>query len=212
MSNKLPKAVLADLDGTIMESGDIWKNASMDAAARFGIYELTPTQHKQFMGVPFGRILLEGGAPPDLVKAITDFREDVLAITLNRVEWLPGGAELLDFMKEHMKTALISNGHQSAFDVMDRKLDIARRVHEVILFDHVKPHSKPHPKGIELALAKFGLEPKDALFFGDHENDMLAAKAADVPFVLRRHEGNADLRVDVEVATPAEFQQYLLSL
>jgi len=42
---------------------------------------------------------------------------------------------------------------------------------------------KPHPEPLIKVLAHFGIEPREALFVGDGEVDMLSARGAGVPFV-----------------------------
>lgn len=92
-----------------------------------------------------------------------------------------GFVDALDRLKGHTSLAVCTN----------RAISMAMIIEDFGLagyFDCVMTASqvanpKPHPEPLLKVLEHFGAEPEEALFIGDGEVDMLAAKGAGIPFI-----------------------------
>jgi HAD superfamily hydrolase (TIGR01509 family) len=92
---------------------------------------------------------------------------------------------LLDWMRNRYRTAIATN----RTDTMNRLLSefgLAGRFDMVVTsLDVARP--KPFPDPLFKILARFRIEPRQAVFVGDSEVDEATARAAGVPFIAYRN-------------------------
>jgi len=92
-----------------------------------------------------------------------------------------GLLETLDLLKTGVSLAVCTNRAASMEMIID-DFGLTGYFSFVMTADQVT-NPKPHPEPLERVLDYFGIEPHEALFVGDGEVDMLAARAAGVPFI-----------------------------
>ncbi len=109
------------------------------------------------------------------------------------------------------------------FEIDGRRYGASQELHElgvanlfsvVVGFEDVEFH-KPHPEGIELALTRLGVTPKDALLVGDSAADIDAAKAAGCPschatWGMQDHAATPSTKPDYVAGSPAELRSLVL--
>ena len=92
---------------------------------------------------------------------------------------------LLDWMRNRYKTAIATN-RTNTMDRLLREFGLADRFDLVVTsLDVERP--KPFPDPLFKILARFRVEPRQAVFVGDSEVDEATARAAGVPFVAYRN-------------------------
>jgi HAD superfamily hydrolase (TIGR01509 family) len=92
---------------------------------------------------------------------------------------------LLDWMRNRYKTAIATN-RTDTMDRLLREFGLADRFDLVVTsLDVERP--KPFPDPLFKILARFRVEPRQAVFVGDSEVDEATARAAGVPFVAYRN-------------------------
>ena len=186
---RLPKAVIFDLDDTLIDSFDSRRHALEKVFRLAGIQ--TPTAH-EFMTGSGSRQLsgaLETLAPvrhigrKSLSEAYRDFywsREPGL------ISLFPGIRPLLrDLYSSGCRLGIFTQRGRE-FEIEGRRYGASNELDElgvaslfsvVVGFEDVARH-KPDPEGVELALDRLGVLPKDALLVGDSVADIEAARAA----------------------------------
>ncbi|MDB4978896.1 MAG: gph [Candidatus Peribacteria bacterium] len=185
-----PSAILFDLDGTLVETIDLWHQAVGESLKHAGM-NATPEQLTawysaalHFEGILdiFGRT--EADAPN-----VRRMRDDMYVDLLRQnVEWLPGVLEVLDQLKaEKMPMGMITGSHRRYVDAIDERLSLNHYFGTIITADEMGKFMKPHPHGLFMAADALGVEAKNCIFVGDQLFDIGAAKAAGITAVLIPH-------------------------
>lgn len=197
-----PKAVLFDLDGTLVDSAP-------DIAA--AVNELLDTRSLPALTVPqvtgmigngveklIERAFAAAGAPltgSALQQANRDMAPIYLRHVTERTTLMAGVREMLAVLHVRgIKLGVVTNKPQAATREILLHFGLLELLKAVVGGDAVVA-KKPAPDGIFLALEKCGVEPADALLVGDSAADVGAARAAGIPVVLIRG-GYTQIAVD----------------
>ncbi|MEY4311204.1 MAG: hypothetical protein RLZ71_1130 [Actinomycetota bacterium] len=177
---RLPKAVLWDLDGTLIDSEPYWMRSERELAAR---HDATWTEEdgKALVGMSLkdsSKIISEklGIEMPSeqLIKELTD---SVTSQLSREIPWRPGAQELLrELKRKGVKTALVTMSlRRMALQVVEsipfKAFDVVVAGDDVI---HGKPHAEPYLKAASL----LGVDPADCVAFEDSISGILSAEAA----------------------------------
>lgn len=175
------KAVIFDLDGSLVDSMWIWKAIDMEYLGKFGI-ELPPDLQDSIGGKSFTETAIyfkERFQIPDSLEQIKeDWNRMAYDKYANEVPLKPGVREFLDYCMEHQIRLGIATSNSREL------VDNIVRTHELIdYFDCVMTgcevaKGKPAPD-IYLAVAKqLEVAPADCLVFEDIVQGIQAGKAA----------------------------------
>jgi HAD superfamily hydrolase (TIGR01509 family) len=185
----LYKAVLFDVDGTLVDSNDAHAHAWVEAFAEFG-------HHVEFERV---RPLIGMGADklmPQLTgiylwssdgKALGERRREIFKSRyLPELKPTRGAHRLLEWLRDENLTLLVATS--ASADEVEGLLRIANGTK---LFDAASTkddaaRSKPDPDIVEAALARGGCDPIDAIMIGDTPYDIEAAQRAGVGMIALR--------------------------
>jgi HAD superfamily hydrolase (TIGR01509 family) len=181
---KLIKAVIFDIDGTLVDSVDLHAKAWQEAFAQFGV-AVTFQQARDQIGKGGDELL-----PTFLTELqIKHFGEKLKAWRgehfkknyIHKVKPFPESHALLRHVKESGKR--LAAGSSAKEEELEYYLKLLKAEH---LFD-VKTcaddaeRSKPNPDIFQAALSKLGLGPHYAIVVGDSPYDIEAAKKAKIP-------------------------------
>jgi HAD superfamily hydrolase (TIGR01509 family) len=180
------KAVLCDIDGTLVQSNWLHAAAWRDAFAVADIVvDLEEARRQIGKG---GDELIPVFVPWRKRKAIEEpltayrqyiFRQDYL----HQVKPFPKVRELLEHMQESgIKVSLASSADKDQLDVYKKIANIEDLVEKSSSADDAK-RSKPHPDIFEATLEKLGLSPTEVLALGDTPYDAEAAGKASISTV-----------------------------
>jgi phosphoglycolate phosphatase len=202
-----PKAIVFDLDGTLVDSAPEIATALNSAMAGIGQPPFPLTEVQTFIG---------GGAAVALKRAlavrgtsIDDAEFDAMMVSFYRVYaevseagngLYPGVMETLaELSRRGMPLGLCTNKAAPITAIALRALGIASFFTAVIGARDDLPR-KPAPDMLLAALAKLGARPAEALVVGDSRSDIGAARAAGCPVIAvsygYAHGPVADLRAD----------------
>jgi len=184
-----PKAVVFDLDGTLIDSAPDIAHALNRAAERRGIEPFPLDQVKEMIGggVPqlVGRALRARGLPGDgLMPLVEEFialyREN---LTTNTTIY-EGGRELLaQLHSEGRRLGICTNkNHELTVGIL-QQLDLLKYFGSVLGEREGQPR-KPDPAPLLEVVAALGASPQDALMAGDSEADVACARAAKMPVLV----------------------------
>jgi len=178
-----PRAVVFDLDGTLIDSAPDIAHALNRATKRRGIKPFPLDQVKEMIGggVPqlVGRALRARGLPGDgLMPLVEEFialyREN---LTTNTTIY-EGGRELLAQLHgEGRRLGICTNkNHELTVEIL-QQLDLMKYFGSVLGEREGRPR-KPDPAPLLEVVAELGASPQDALMAGDSEADVACARAA----------------------------------
>ncbi len=175
------KLVLFDLDGTLLKSTEIIMEAFVITFKKyFKDITLDERTLTSFLGhtlfETFGLYIKEDQSMDELVS----FYRQTSEALMKDVQAYPNATALMESLK--------SKGVQ--IGVVTSKMNHVAREHLTLIglndyvthlvgYEDVKNH-KPDKEPIEKGLSLYGITPDEAVYVGDHENDMVAAKAAGV--------------------------------
>ncbi|HZE39532.1 MAG TPA: HAD family phosphatase [Stackebrandtia sp.] len=181
MSEARLRAVLFDMDGTLLDSEKLWAVALRDLCARLG-HELTPQLRADLVGMDQyeSMVLLHSrlGLSPDGIADNTRWLvARVKALFAGGVVWRPGARELLEAVRaKGYRTALVTATGRELVDVIlsgigDDWFDVT------IVGDEVA-RNKPDPEPYATAMRRLGLAPNECLAIEDSPTGVASATAA----------------------------------
>lgn len=177
-----PKAVLFDVDGTLVDTVDFHAQAWVETLRRFGV-EADFSDIRLQIGKG-GDQLLPGLTTPDMFKEkgeeMETFRADLFKREyMPQVRAFPGVRDLFERIRsEGQKIVLASSGQAEEVEEYKRIADIADLIDATTTSADAE-RSKPFPDIFEAAFGKLGLEDRgDAMVVGDTPYDAEASRSA----------------------------------
>lgn len=211
MAERWPKAVVFDLDGTLIDSAGDIADALNVALRKSGLAPFSEAEVRMMVGggarVLIDRALTARGAPTDTALAQrlhSDFLETYRTASVARTVVYDHGRELLASLRQlGIRIAVCTNKPQAITEDVLAKLELRECFQAVVGATDALPR-KPHPAMLLAALSALDANPKDALMIGDSAADVGAARAVEI-FVIAvsfgysripSHELGADLVID----------------
>lgn len=176
----MAKAVIFDIDGTLVDSVDLHARAWQEAFAKFGkalSYESVRSQIGKG-GDQLLPVFLSSEEQERFGKELEKYRGELFKSKyLSQVKAFPRVRELLQRVKDDGKQiALASSAKEDEIEVYKRIAHIEDLVEEQASSDDAE-RSKPHPDIFEAALQRLrDVTAMDAVAIGDSPYDAMAAK------------------------------------
>ncbi len=180
------KAVLFDMDGTLVNSLPVLYGVYREFLADFGhegseaeFGELSGTTLSQVAAILKMRYSLE----PDVQNLLNHYHNKVMTCYTTYALPTEGGPELLRFLSENnIRMALVTSAFKRlALDVLDR-FGWHDYFELLVTADDVTRY-KPHPEPYLRALNAMGLQPQEALAVEDSLDGLAAALTAEIPVI-----------------------------
>lgn len=188
---RLPRLVMFDLDGTLVDSVPDLAAAIDQMLRALGRPAAGVEQVRLWVGNG-ARVLVRRALAGDLEHASIDEGETEQALELFNEAYAnehaltrtyPGVTAALKWLsKNDVELALITNKPERFVAPLLDQMKLGRYFRWIIGGDTL-PQQKPDPAALLYVMRLAGVEPQDALFVGDSRNDVLAARAADVPCI-----------------------------
>jgi len=178
------KAVLFDLDGTLIDSAPDLAAAADRLRLDRGLPELGLTLYRPHTGTGARGMLkvafqMEPDHPEfaDLKEAFFVNYEQNLVV---HTALFKGVQELIDSLKERgLEWGIVTNKSERFTNPIVKKIPLLSLAKTVISGD-TTAYAKPHPAPILEAMKRMDLNPQDCVYIGDDERDIVAGKAAGV--------------------------------
>jgi HAD superfamily hydrolase (TIGR01509 family) len=187
-----PRAVILDVDGTLIDTNDAHAHAWVDVCRDFG-YEVAFGEVRRMIGMGGDRVLprLTGQSEDsDIGKEMKERRGKIFRERyLPGCRPFPGARELLQRMKDEGMTLVVATS--ASKDDMAALLKAANvdDLIEAKASSSDADASKPAPDIVEAALANAGAEASDAVMLGDTPYDVKASNRAGVRCIALRSGG-----------------------
>ncbi len=184
----MKKAVIFDLDGTLLNTLDDLADSTNYALSRFGYPTRTIEEVRQFVGNGVAKLIEraipEGKNNPNFEKCLAIFKENYAQNMYNKTAPYNGTIEMLSNLKSKgIKIAVVSNKFDLAVKELCKKyfegfIDFAAGENEA---QGIK--KKPAPDTVISVLNEFNFAPEDAVYVGDSDVDIMTAKNSKMPCI-----------------------------
>jgi 2-phosphoglycolate phosphatase len=175
------KAVLFDLDGTLIDSEKDIAAAANFTRERYGLEPVSGSVIATYVGNGVMVLLAKALGTEDQTKiqeAHEIFKTYYRDHCADHTRVYPGTFDLLNALKKkNVKMGVVSNKPQEFTDAILEKLGLAPYF-EVAFGPEATVNRKPHPEPLLTALSKMGVKPSEAVMIGDSYVDIEAARAA----------------------------------
>lgn len=181
-----PRAILFDFDLTLVDSSAAIIECANHALRAMNYPTRTPAEIAATIGLPPRKTfpIFTGQSDPHLMDAYLKHwvaRAD--EVTLEMVTlYDPVPSVLAKIRQKGLKTAIVSTRFRYRIQAILAHRNLPNAVDLIVGGEDVASH-KPDPEGLKLALAKLDVEPRDAVYVGDHEVDAQAASRAGAAFI-----------------------------
>lgn len=184
----MKKAVIFDLDGTLLNTLDDLADSTNYALSRFGYPTRTIDEVRQFVGNGVAKLIeraiSEGKNNPNFEKCLAIFKENYAQNMYNKTAPYNGIIEMLSNLKSKgIKIAVVSNKFDLAVKELCKKyfegfIDFAAGENEAQGI-----RKKPAPDTVISVLNEFNFAPEDAVYVGDSDVDIMTAKNSKMPCI-----------------------------
>lgn len=184
----MKKAVIFDLDGTLLNTLDDLADSTNYALSKFGYPTRTIEEVRQFVGNGVAKLIEraipEGKNNSNFEKCLSIFKENYAKNMYNKTAPYNGIIEMLSNLKSKgIKIAVVSNKFDLAVKELCKKyfegfIDFAAGENEA---QGIK--KKPAPDTVISVLNEFNFAPEDAVYVGDSDVDIMTAKNSKMPCI-----------------------------
>lgn len=181
------RAVLFDLDGTLIDSAPDLAAAADKMRTDRGLPSLPLQAYRPMAGagargmisVAFGH----GTDHPEYEALREEFFVNYEACMTERTYAFDGVPELLAQLQGRgLAWGVVTNKMERFTLPLTRQMPLFADAGTVVCGD-TTPHPKPHPAPLLEAARRMGLEPRECIYVGDDERDIIAGRAAGMPTV-----------------------------
>jgi sugar-phosphatase len=210
--------VIFDMDGLLIDSEPLWKEAGEETLANYGI-QLTEEQYHSSTGLRtpewidhwFSYFRIDKRYAPQSIVAIEN---SALAKIQEKGIAMPGVDYIFPLLeKKAFRIGLASSSPMRLIEVVVKKLKIESYLHAITSAESL-PFGKPHPQVFIECAQSLNAHPSQCLVFEDSFNGMIAAKAAKMRCVVippdTLHEGGQWGAADLKLRSLADFNEEML--
>jgi len=187
------KAVLLDMDGTLVDAFKPIVTALNQTLKDFGLPQMSDTDVKRHTGRgECSMISLFGDERKAAAKRFLEYHDQHLF----DIKPMPGAKNILDWLGEHgIASAIVTSKNQMRADKQLEHLGWTDKISAVIGMQDGR-RQKPDPHTVQLACDALNLHPADTIMVGDGPADMKAAKRAESMPVGLTHSFSSDELMD----------------
>lgn len=213
----MKKAVIFDLDGTLLDTLDDLTDGVNHALKMFGYPPRRREEVKKFVGNGIGKLIARS-LPPDTKKSefdkvLKEFRDYYTENCTAKTKAYSGIPELLSALGERgIKRAVVSNKNNRAVERLADKF--LKGLVDEAFGEREGIERKPAPDSVLEVLRLFGCEKKDALYVGDSEVDILTSENAGVDLAavdwgFRSRDLLAEKGAEIIISRPGDLLMYI---
>lgn len=176
------RAVLFDLDGTLLDSAPDLAAAANVVRRNSGMGDLPLSHYRPFVGTGArGMLRIALGIQPDAPEFDArreEFFEAYESVLMQYSGLFSGVPELVHSLEQQGRPWGIVTNKSERFTLPIARQEATLGRASVLVCGDSTPHSKPHPAPLLHACECLGVSPEQAIYVGDDERDMQAARAA----------------------------------
>ena len=174
------KAIIFDVDNTLIETGEISTRAYIETAKQLGLKSVPARKIKKSFGIP-SHIIIKKLWPKTNVKKFQKIKHK--KILSKKIKQIPGAREVVVQLSKKYKLGLLSSKTRALMYPHLKQIKLSTKYFKFIYSsDDVKFH-KPDPRVFIKALNKLNLKRSKILYIGDSIYDAKAARDAKLNFI-----------------------------
>ena len=178
-----PRAVVFDLDGTLVDAYAAIHESLGVVLAAFGRPPVTRDETRRMVGLGLEVLVTKAVGAENVTEGVRLFRERYEAVGLESTQLLPGAESVTRRLFERgILLAIASNKPARFTRPLLEALGLKDRFGFVAGPDDGFP-PKPAPHMLFMALATLGVPAEDAVYVGDMPVDVSTARAAQTPII-----------------------------
>ena len=164
------KAVLFDLDGTLVDSMWMWKDIDIEYLGQYG-YELPPELQKDIEGMSFSETAVYFKELFHLPKSLEEIKTDWIRMAKEKyaheVPMKPGALSFLKYLKAHrIRSGIATSNSRELLDAVTASLKLDRYI-DCFMTSCEAGAGKPAPDIYLKVAARLGASPEECLVFED---------------------------------------------
>ncbi len=193
------KAVLFDLDGTLVDSMWMWKDIDIEFLGRFG-YGLPEDLQREIEGMSFSETASYFKERFLLPMTVEEIKDCWIAMSIEKyrteVGLKPGALEFLKYCRERgIRTGVATSNGRDMVDAVIESLKIGDYLGEVATACEVAA-GKPEPDIYLEVARRLSVEPEECLVFEDIPAGIVAGKRAGMTVLAVQDEFSKDLETE----------------
>lgn len=215
------KAVLFDLDGTLIDSAPDLGAAADKMRTDRGLSSLPDAAYRPMAGAGARGMLSVAFAmtpeSPEFEAMREEFFVNYERCMTERTYVFEGVHDMLSELEARgVLWGVVTNKSKRFTEPLAAQMPLFANASVVISGD-TTPHAKPHPEPLLEAARRLALDPAQCVYVGDDERDILAARAAGMYSVaacygyLGAKADTAEWGADLEIKSPTQLLQSLAS-
>lgn len=181
------KAVIFDMDGVLIDSEPLWRQAMMTAFAESGM-PLTEEECRKTMGLRIHEVIhywIHHYQANQVNAAELEYR--VMSILLDLIDstgtLIHGITDIIQFCNEKkIKMGLATSSSNQLMKAVLMKLDLAQSLSATVSAEHLR-YGKPHPEVFINCAELLNIPPQECVVIEDSLNGVIAGKAAQMMVV-----------------------------
>lgn len=175
------KAIIFDLDGTLMDSMLMWTDIDVEYLGRYG-YDLPSDLQKEIEGMGFTETAhyfkKRFSIPESIEEMKAEWNRMAYDFYAKRVQPKPGAGRFLEEMKSRGIKMGIASSNSRELILAGLKKNNMEQYFDCICTSCEVAHGKPSPDIYLCAAKKLGVDPSDCLVFEDVPMGILAGQNA----------------------------------
>lgn len=180
------KAVIFDMDGTILNTLEDLKNATNYSLRQFGMPERSLEEVRMFVGNGIRKLVeraVPSGTSEEKIAQVLDvFLEYYEIHSADNTSPYPGILELVEKLKKSgIKTAVSTNKADVPAQELGR--EYFNGIFDLIVGQQDGLKVKPAPDSVNKILSILDIQKKDAIYIGDSDVDVQTAKNSGLDFI-----------------------------
>lgn len=193
------KAVLFDLDGTLVDSMWMWKDIDIEFLGRFG-YGLPEDLQREIEGMSFSETASYFKERFSLPMTVEEIKDCWIAMSIEKyrteVGLKPGALEFLKYCRERgIRTGVATSNGRDMVDAVIESLKIGDYLGEVATACEMAA-GKPEPDIYLEVARRLSVKPEECLVFEDIPAGIVAGKRAGMTVLAVQDEFSKDLETE----------------
>lgn len=180
------KAVVFDIDGVLIDSFEANLKFFQNLMSKAGYASPTREQYKPLFHKHMREVIeiLTQSKSEEEINKIWEMGRDQDVLYPHELLSSPEGVkETIEQLSNSYGIGIVTNRVKSGIYEVPKLAEIQKYIDVTVAFEDTENH-KPHPEPLLLACKRLAVDPSEAVYIGDVENDVIAGKAAGMKTIL----------------------------